>query len=58
LTAGVSRVWVVDPELIIIRVFFADGSSQVYTGNMPIIDELFTGLDLTTQRIFEEAELI
>lgn len=58
LTAGVSRVWVVDPEKISIRIFFADGSSQVYTNNTPIIDELFPGLELTTQQVFEEAELI
>ena len=58
LAAGVPRVWVVDPELILIRSFFPDGSSQVYTDNMPIVDELLPGLELTTRRIFEEAELI
>lgn len=58
LTAGVSRVWVVDPELIQIRVFLADGTSQVYQENTPIIDGLLPGLELTTQQIFEEAELI
>lgn len=58
LTAGVSRVWIVDPELIKIRVFFADGTSQDYTDKTPIIDELLSGLELTTQQIFEEAELI
>ncbi|MGB5962007.1 MAG: Uma2 family endonuclease [Coleofasciculaceae cyanobacterium] len=57
LLAGVSRVWVVDPEAISIRVFFAD-ASQVYTDNTPIVDELFSGLELTTKQIFEEAELI
>ena len=58
LAAGVPRVWVIDPELILIRSFFPDGSSQVYTDNMPIADELLPGLELTTLRIFEEAELI
>ena len=58
LMAGVSRVWVIDPEAITIKVFFADGTSQFYTDNTAIIDPLFPGLELTTQQIFEEAELI
>ena len=58
LAAGIPRVWVVDPEAILIRSFFPDGSSQVYTDHMPIVDELLPGLELTTRRIFEEAELI
>jgi Uma2 family endonuclease len=56
--AGVSRVWVVDPEGISIRVFFPDGTNQVYTNTMPIIDSIVHGLELTTRQIFEEAELI
>lgn len=56
--AGVSRVWVVDPEAISIRVFLPNSSSQVYTDNTPIVDELFPGLELTTRQVFEEAELI
>jgi Uma2 family endonuclease len=58
LTVGVSRVWVVDPEAISIKVFFSDGSSQVYTDKTPIIEALIPGLELTTRQIFEEAELI
>ncbi|MEO8890988.1 MAG: Uma2 family endonuclease [Coleofasciculaceae cyanobacterium] len=58
LVAGVPRVWVIDPELILIRSFFPDGSSQVYTDRMAIADELLPGLDLTTRLIFEEAQLI
>ncbi|MEH2451861.1 Uma2 family endonuclease [Nostoc sp.] len=56
--AGVSRVWVVDPEAISIRVFIPDGSSQVYTDNTLIVDELLPGLELTTRQVFKEAELI
>jgi Uma2 family endonuclease len=56
--AGVSRVWAVDPEAISIRVFFPDGSSQVYTDTTPIVDTLLPGLELTTRQVFEEAELI
>ena len=55
LTAGVSRVWVVDPDKIDIRVFFDDGINQVYTDNTPIINALLPGLELITQQIFEEA---
>ena len=58
LAAGVPRVWVIDPELILIRSFFADGSSQVYTDSMLIVDELLPGLELTNRQIFEEAQLI
>ncbi|MEG4997543.1 Uma2 family endonuclease [Microcoleus sp. B4-D4] len=58
LAAGVPRVWVIDPEAILIRSFLTDGSSQVYTDNTPIVDELLPGLELTTRQIFEEAELI
>lgn len=56
--AGVSRVWVVDPEKIIIRAFFSAQSSQVYTDELPITDNLLPGLTLTVKQIFEEAELI
>jgi Uma2 family endonuclease len=56
--AGVSRVWVVDPEAISIRVFFLNGASEVYTDTMPIVDTLLPGLELTTRQIFEEAELL
>ena len=56
--AGVSRVWVVDPESISIRVFLPDGSSKVYTKNMQIVDSLLPGLEVTTRQVFEESELI
>jgi Uma2 family endonuclease len=57
LVAGVSRVWLIDPEVMSIRVFLPDGSSQIYTDNTPIVDTLLPGLELTTKQIFEEAEL-
>ena len=56
--AGVLRVWVVDPEAISIRVLFPDGKVILYTDDMPIVDNLLPGLELTTRQIFEEAELI
>ncbi|MBE9036704.1 Uma2 family endonuclease [aff. Roholtiella sp. LEGE 12411] len=56
--AGVSRFWVVNPELISIRVFLSADVSQVYTDSMPIVDILLPGLELTVRQIFEEAELL
>ncbi|BAY64224.1 hypothetical protein NIES22_43190 [Calothrix brevissima NIES-22] len=56
--AGVARVWVVNPEAMNIRVFLSPENSQVYTDNLPIVDELFPGLELTVTQIFTEAELI
>jgi Uma2 family endonuclease len=56
--AGVSRVWIADPDAINIKVFFSADSSQVYTDTMPIVDALLPGLELTVRQIFEEAELI
>lgn len=56
--AGISRVWVVDPEARTIEVFSTDGSSQIYTDNMVIIDPLLAGLDLTVKGVFEEAGLV
>ncbi|MDZ8186196.1 MAG: Uma2 family endonuclease [Nostoc sp. ChiSLP02] len=58
LTAGVPRVWVIDPEVMSIRVFLSDGSIQVYTDDTPIVDTILPGLELTTKQIFEEAELV
>ena len=56
--AGVSRVWVVDPEAVSIEVFSTNSTSQIYTDNMPIIDSLLPGLELTVKKVFEEAGLI
>ena len=58
LNAGVSRVWVVNPKAISITAFSPDGIPQQYQGNTKIIDSLLPGLELSTQLIFEEAELI
>ena len=50
---SVARFWEIG-----IRSFLTDGSSQIYTDNMLIVDEVLPNLELTTRRIFEEAELI
>ena len=56
--AGVSRVWVVDPQAMSVRVFFSPDPSLIYTDNMLIVDPLLPGLELTVRQIFQEAELI
>jgi Uma2 family endonuclease len=56
--AGVLRVWVVDPEGISITVLNPDGTSLTYTNDVKIVEPLLPGWELTTQQIFEEAELL
>lgn len=56
--AGVTRVWVVDPEAISITAFFPDGTRKAYTDDTKIVDKLLPGLELTPQLVFEEAELL
>lgn len=58
LNAGVSRVWVVDPDTYSIRVFSSGEVSQPYTDTMAIVDPLLPGLELTPRQVFAEAELI
>ncbi len=56
--AGVSRVWVVDPEAMTIRIFSPDGLVLLYSEDMLIMDAVLPGLKLTTKQVFEEAELM
>ncbi len=56
--AGVSLVWVVDPEAISITVFFPDGTSRLYTNNDKLVEPLLPGLELTPLLVFEQAELL
>lgn len=58
LKAGVLRVWVVDLEAMSITVFFPDGTRQLYTGDIQIVDALLPALELTPQLVFEEADLV
>lgn len=58
IAAGVSLVWVVNPQTQSITVFTADGLSQIYTDYTPIVNFLLPGLELTPKQVFEEAELI
>ena len=56
--AGVTRVWVIDPEAISITVFSPDGNQLQYQGDTKIVDALLPGLELSPQLVFEEAELL
>lgn len=56
--AGVTRFWVINPEVVSITAFFPDGTRQSYTGDTKIADALLPGLELSPQLVFEEAELL
>lgn len=58
LAAGVSRVWVIDPEAMSFKVFFPDGQVNFYNADSKIVDPMLPGLELTPKLVFEEAELI
>jgi hypothetical protein len=36
--AGISKLWIVYPEAISIKIFFADISNKIYTNTMPNIN--------------------
>lgn len=57
LEAGVSRVWVIDPQARSITVFYPDARPRTYTKDELITDSLLDGLRLTPQQIFGEARL-
>jgi Uma2 family endonuclease len=65
LTAGVLRVWVVDPRDRSITVFAPDSLPAIYRGDglcptrghRPLTDDLFPGLKLTAAQVFEQAGL-
>lgn len=57
LAAEVLRVWIVDPEIRSITVFYPDAPAQTYTDTMPLVDSLLEGLEITAAQVFEVAEL-
>ena len=57
LTAGVLRVWVVDPKARSITVFYPDAPPQTCIGDMVLTDSLFEGLELTAKQVFEKVNL-
>ena len=58
LTAGVPRVWVVDPRSRSITVFYPDAPPRTYTHDMVLTDVLFDGLELTVQQVFAHANVV
>ncbi len=57
LSAGVLRVWVVDPKSRSITVFMPNAVPVTYRGDHPLTDSLFPGLELTAQQVFQKAGL-
>ena len=56
LSAGVSRVWVVDPKAQTITVFIPECLPVTYRGNSILKDEVLPGLELTAQQVFESGK--
>ncbi|MDB9314482.1 Uma2 family endonuclease [Spirulina sp. CS-785/01] len=57
LTAGVLRVWVVDPQVQSITVFTPDSMPRTYRGDRILTDPAFPDLSLTAQALFVQAGL-
>ena len=57
LSAGVLRVWVVDPKAKSITVFALDTTPLTYRGNRALTDSLLPSLKLTAQQVFQYAGL-
>ena len=58
LKAGVDRVWLIDTQVKKITVFYPDSPPETKQGNDSLGDELLPDLSLTSQYIFEKADLI
>lgn len=57
LTAGILRVWVVDPRAKSITVFTPNSLPRTYRGDMAIADSLLPDLSLTTNQVLQQAGL-
>jgi Uma2 family endonuclease len=57
LSAGVLRVWVVDPKAQSITIFMPEAVPMTYKGDRILTDLLFPGLELTAQQVFQKAGL-
>ena len=58
LQAGVLRVWVVDIHARTITVFYPDAPPQTKRGDATLTDTLLAGLQLTPQKVFQQAGLL
>lgn len=57
LDAQVLRVWVVDSKARSITVFYPDAPPQTYMGDTLLTDLLFEGLELSPERVFQQARI-
>ena len=55
LSAGVQRVWIVDPKSKSTTVFMPDRIPQLYRGNRPLADTLLPDLTLSAEGLFQQA---
>lgn len=58
LQAGVARVWLIDTRSKSITVFYPDTVPKTWRGTSTITDDLLPELNLTPQRIFQQAGLV
>jgi Uma2 family endonuclease len=57
LAAGIACVWVIDPRVKSITVFWPDALPRTYRGDRAIENPILPGLRLTAQQVFEQAGL-
>jgi Uma2 family endonuclease len=57
LTAGVSRVWIVDSRSRSLTAFLPDSLPRTYRGDVSVVDSLLPDLKLTAQQIFPQPGL-
>ncbi len=57
LAAGVSRVWVVDPQAKSFTIYYPDKRSQTFTKSAVIQDPLLPGWQLTVSDLFQQAKI-
>jgi len=55
LSAGVLRVWVIDPLSRTLTVFYPDRAPETYRGDRPLTDELLPDLAVTVELFFVKA---
>ncbi|HHP7231045.1 MAG TPA: Uma2 family endonuclease [Xenococcaceae cyanobacterium] len=58
LRAGVDRVWLIDTPAKTITIFYPSDLPQIMRGEIAISDELFPELELSSQKIFQQAGLL
>ncbi|AUT01725.1 hypothetical protein CLI64_15770 [Nostoc sp. CENA543] len=57
LKAQVQRVWIIDTKAKTVTIFYPDALPETKRGNDSLADSLLEGLELTPQKIFQEAKI-